>query len=100
VTHRQIFVSEPSSARRSVAKRAGADHLLDPAVDDVVAKVKELTGGFDCGVDVAFEAAGNGRALEVAIAATATRGRILNVSVWSKPATVSNSSCELVLACS
>ena len=56
---------------------------------DVVAKVKELTGGKDCGVDVAFEAAGNGKALEVAIAATCTRGRVLNVSVWSKPAVVS-----------
>lgn len=84
----QIIVSEPSSARRSVAERAGADHLLDPASTDVVAKVKELTGGKDCGVDVAFEAAGNGKALEVAIAATCTRGRVLNVSVWSKPAVV------------
>lgn len=82
-------MSEPSSARRAVAQRAGADHLLDPLSDDVVARVKELTGGLDCGVDVAFEAAGNGRALEAAIAATCTRGRILNVSVWSKPALVS-----------
>ncbi|GAA5986882.1 hypothetical protein JCM5350_000351 [Sporobolomyces pararoseus] len=84
----QIIVSEPSSARRAVAQRAGADHLLDPLNDDIVAKVKELTGGADCGVDVAFEAAGNGRALEAAIGATCTRGRILNVSVWSKPAVI------------
>ncbi|GAA5935372.1 2,3-butanediol dehydrogenase [Sporobolomyces koalae] len=84
----QIIVSEPSSARRAVAERAGADHLLDPMSIDVVAKVKELTGGPDCGVNVAFEAAGNGKALEAAIGATCTRGRVLNVSVWSKPAVI------------
>lgn len=83
-----IVVSEPSGTRRSVADRAGADHVLDPLSTDVVAKVKELTGGPDHGVDVAFEAAGVGSALMVAIGAVCTRGVVLNVSVWSKPAVI------------
>ncbi|GAA5823429.1 hypothetical protein JCM10212_005775, partial [Sporobolomyces blumeae] len=83
-----IIVSEPSSTRRAVAERAGAHHLLDPCSTDVVSTVKELTGGPDRGVDVAFEAAGVGSALTVAIGSVATRGTVLNVSVWSKPAVI------------
>ncbi|GJN94655.1 hypothetical protein Rhopal_007738-T1 [Rhodotorula paludigena] len=78
-----IICSEPSSTRRAKAQLAGAQHLLSPLETDVVARVKELTGA-DGGVDVAFEAAGNERALETGIKALKTRGTLLNVAVWSK----------------
>lgn len=78
-----IICSEPSSTRRAKAQLAGAQHLLSPLETDVVARVKELTGA-DGGVDVAFEAAGNERALEAGIKALKTRGTLLNVAVWSK----------------
>ncbi|GAA5887054.1 hypothetical protein JCM6882_009432 [Rhodosporidiobolus microsporus] len=85
-----VFVSEPSSTRRSKATLAGAHHVLCPIANDVVGTIKSLTGG--AGADVAFEAAGNERALKAAIEAVRTRGTICNVSVWSKaPAVEMNS---------
>lgn len=46
--------------------------------------MRELTGS-DEGVDVAFEAAGNERALDAGIRSLKVRGTLLNVSVWSRP---------------
>ncbi|GAA6035559.1 hypothetical protein JCM8097_000315, partial [Rhodosporidiobolus ruineniae] len=78
-----IFVSEPSPTRRQKAQLAGAQHLLDPLSTDVVGAVKALTNG--AGVDVAFEAAGNERALKAGLESLKTRGTLCNVSVWSAP---------------
>ncbi|BGP21090.1 hypothetical protein JCM10213_008996 [Rhodosporidiobolus nylandii] len=77
-----VFVSEPSSTRREKAALAGAHHLLDPLSTSVVETIKSLTGG--AGTDVAFEAAGNERALKAALESVKTRGTVLNVSVWSR----------------
>ena len=44
-----IIVSEPVAARREIAKRWGADVVVDPTTEDVVAIVKDATGGY--GVD-------------------------------------------------
>ena len=41
-----LFRSEPVAARRVIAKAWGADVVLDPASDDVVAAVKDATGGY------------------------------------------------------
>jgi L-iditol 2-dehydrogenase len=41
-----IIVTEPVAARRELAKRWGADIVLDPATDDVVAAIKDATGGY------------------------------------------------------
>ena len=41
-----IIVSEPVAERRAIAKRWGADLVLDPATDNVVAAVKDATGGY------------------------------------------------------
>lgn len=38
-------VSDPDAARRDVAKALGADFVIDPAVTDLPAFAKELTGG-------------------------------------------------------
>ncbi len=40
-----IIVSEPIAERREIAKRWGADLVLDPAKDDVKGAVKAATGG-------------------------------------------------------
>jgi len=79
-----VIISEPSSTRRSKAALAGAHHLFSPLEDDIPARVRELTGS-DEGVDVAFEAAGNERALDAGIRSLKVRGTLLNVSVWSTP---------------
>ena len=80
---RKVICSEPSSTRREKAKLAGAHHLFSPLETDIVAEVRKLTGS-DSGVDLAFEAAANERALVTAIKAVKTRGTVLNVSVWSR----------------
>lgn len=79
----KVICSEPSSTRREKAKLAGAHHLFSPLETDIVAEVRKLTSS-DSGVDLAFEAAANERALVTAIKAVKTRGTVLNVSVWSR----------------
>ena len=51
----RIIASDPVKERREAAARFGATDLIDPTVDDVVARSIELTDG---GVDYAFETAG------------------------------------------
>ncbi|GAA5935896.1 hypothetical protein JCM1841_005832 [Sporobolomyces salmonicolor] len=83
-----IITSEPSSTRRAVASKAGSHHVLDPLSTDVARTVKELAGAVENGVDVAFEAAAVGSAFTAALNSVKTRGTVLNVSVWSKPAQI------------
>ena len=52
----RIIVSDPVAGRREAAVALGATDLLDPAADDVVTAVRDLTAGI--GVDYAFETAG------------------------------------------
>lgn len=52
-----VIVSEPAAARRELAASVGvADQVIDPATEDVVEKVRKLTGGI--GADVAYDCAG------------------------------------------
>ena len=41
-----IIVSEPLAERRAIARRWGADLVLDPAADDVEEAVRDATGGY------------------------------------------------------
>lgn len=52
-----IFASDLSDYRLSLAQKAGADVLINPAKEDVVEKVKEMTGGLGAGVVI--ETSGN-----------------------------------------
>jgi threonine dehydrogenase-like Zn-dependent dehydrogenase len=51
-----VIAVEPIAFRRSRAKELGANHVFDPARDDVAAAVKEITRGL--GVDVAMDCSG------------------------------------------
>jgi len=53
-----LFVSDPNAHKRELAKRLGADDVIDPRVSDVVEVVREHTGGK--GVEYLIEAAGAG----------------------------------------
>ncbi len=73
----KIFVSDPVAERREMARSFGATHLIDPNVTtDVAAHVMEQTG---VGVDYAFEAAGVGALVELAVGATRNGGTIVMV---------------------
>ncbi len=59
---------------RDLALRLGATHALDPRAVDVVAAVKDLTGGK--GVDIGVEAAGNQQTLDLAANVTRMEGKL------------------------
>ncbi|HZP96436.1 MAG TPA: alcohol dehydrogenase catalytic domain-containing protein [Candidatus Limnocylindria bacterium] len=67
-----VIVSEPEPERRAKAKELGADALIDPATEDYVARVNELSGGN--GANVTYVAIGVPKAIEAAVAAAAKRG--------------------------
>ena len=52
-----VLASDFNPFRRDLATKMGAHHSFDPAKDDVVARVKELTGGI--GVDLVCEMSGH-----------------------------------------
>ena len=52
----RITVIEPSPERRELAKKLGAQHVIDPTCENVVEKCMEITDGI--GFDVVFEMSG------------------------------------------
>lgn len=67
--------------RAEVARRMGADVVLDPSSVDVVAEVKRLTGGF--GADVAIEALGMQETFENALRCVRPGGTVSSLGVYS-----------------
>ena len=67
--------------RAEVARRMGADVVLDPEAVDVVAEVKRLTGGF--GADVAIEALGLQVTFENALRSVRPGGTVSSLGVYS-----------------
>jgi threonine dehydrogenase-like Zn-dependent dehydrogenase len=82
----QIIVSEVAEMRKQYAKDFGAHVVLDPTKDDIVARVRELTGGW--GVNVTFDAAGVQAGLDQAILALKARGTHVNIAIWEKRCTI------------
>lgn len=52
----KIIVSEPMEFKRDLAKKFGADYVIDPTTQNVVQEVEKITGGMGC--DVVYECAG------------------------------------------
>jgi Zn-dependent alcohol dehydrogenase len=72
----RIIAADPLPARRETARRFGATDLLDPTVDNVVARAHELTG---VGVDYAFDAVGRASLVQDGIQATRNGGTTVAV---------------------
>ncbi|GAB7360463.1 hypothetical protein MBLNU230_g8415t1 [Neophaeotheca triangularis] len=79
----QILVSEVSSKRKEFALAFGADAVLDPTRDDIVAQCRQLCD--NRGPDIVFDCAGVQAGLDQAILAVRARGTIVNIAVWEKP---------------
>ena len=75
-----IICVDGDEHRRSVAKTMGADVVLDPKEQDVVAEVKRLTGG---GVDVAIEALGLQETFENSLRCLRPGGTLSSLGVYS-----------------
>jgi alcohol dehydrogenase len=72
---------DPVAERRETSLRFGASHTLDPKTDNVVARLKELTGGR--GVDVAIEALGRQETFESALRSIRPGGVLSSLGVYS-----------------
>lgn len=85
----QIIVSSTSPRRLDVAKELGADLVLDPTVDDVPARILEITqqrsGGRKVGADLVIDAAGVEQTLNSALLAVRAGGSMVCVAVYEKP---------------
>lgn len=76
---RNVLVSEVSESRKQMARELGADRIIDPISDDLLAAVREATGGR--GASVSFDASGVGAAtLQPAIDALEPGGRCVIVA--------------------
>jgi NADPH2:quinone reductase len=69
-----VIASASTTEKLDLAARHGADHLVNSSKDDVVARIRQLTGG----VDVAFDPVG-GDAFRAALKCINFEGRILVV---------------------
>lgn len=66
--------------RLAMAKRMGADVVIDRTQEDVVARIKQLTGG---GADVAIEALGQQGTFESALRSIRPGGTVSSLGVYS-----------------
>jgi len=80
-----VIVIESAPARQKAALDHGADLVFGPD-DDVVATIKDLTGGL--GADVAIEAVGVPETFELCTQVIRPCGRVANVGVHGAPATL------------
>lgn len=71
----KVTVIEPVATKRSLALRLGADYVIDPFNEDVVAKAMEITEG--AGYDVVYEASGVPSAAELCMHMIRGKGRII-----------------------
>jgi len=84
--HGRIIVSEVSAQRKSFAREFGADIILDPTKEDIVARCKELCD--NQGVHVVYDCAGVQAGLDQAVQAVRARGQVVNIAIWEKPCTI------------
>jgi 2-desacetyl-2-hydroxyethyl bacteriochlorophyllide A dehydrogenase len=75
-----VIAVEPVAERQEMARRLGANVVLDPGQGDVVAGIKDLTGGQ--GVDVAVEAIGLQETFDACANAVRRGGAISSVGVY------------------
>jgi threonine 3-dehydrogenase len=80
-----VFATETNEKRRSMARKMGADVVLNPAAEDAVAKILSETSG--TGVDALLEMSGNPTAIQQGFKALRAGGRasLLGIPTESVP---------------
>ncbi len=81
-----VIVSEPSDYRRELAKKVGADYVINPFEEDPVKAVMDITDG--AGVEVFLEFSGAPKALEQGLAATTPGGRVSLLGLFPRDVTL------------
>lgn len=82
----RVIVSEVNSTRAALARSLDVGDVLDPSGVDVTAWVKDETDGI--GVDAVIECSGNERALQTALTAVRSAGRISQTGLHTKAAAI------------
>jgi alcohol dehydrogenase len=82
----RIVAIDLADSRLEGARRFGADITINNSDEDAVELIMELTGGL--GADVAFEAVGVPQTFELATDLVRPGGRVANIGVHGKPATL------------
>ena len=82
---RSVFATDINPERLEMARKMGADVVMD-ARDDVVARLKEETDGN--GVDIVLEMSGSAAALHQGLAAVTNGGRVSLLGTHAVPATL------------
>ncbi|WP_284944619.1 zinc-dependent alcohol dehydrogenase [Acidisoma cladoniae] len=74
----RVIVIDPIAHRRAAALKLGADTVIDPATENAVERVMELTGK---GADLVIEAAGHDRSLGVVFDLVREEGRVAMIGI-------------------
>jgi len=82
----KVMVSDPSEYRLELAKRMGADVVLNPKVSNISGPVLSATNGD--GVDVLLEVSGSAKAFTEAITLVTAGGRVSLLGIFSKNVSV------------
>lgn len=83
---RHVVVIDIAQSRLELAKKIGADIVVNSASQDARAVIDELTD--DLGADVAMEAVGVPESFEQAVRLVRPGGHVANIGVHGKPATL------------
>ena len=81
-----LIALDMNDVRLAKAKAFGADMVMNPGKEDVVAKIKELTGGYGC--DIYIEASGHPSSVQQGLDMIRKMGRFVEFSVFGSPVTV------------
>ncbi len=84
-TPKKLIVLDTFEDRLELAKKFGADIVMNPAKENVIQKVLDMTGGYGC--DVYIEATGNPIGAIQGLEMTRKLGRFVEMSVFGKPVT-------------
>lgn len=82
----RVFISEVNPTRAALARSLDVGEVLDPTRDDVVTALKDATDGV--GADAVIECSGNERALQTALAAVRSAGRVSQTGLHTKAASI------------
>lgn len=81
-----LIVADVDEHRLSIARKLGADVIINSQQENVVRKVRELTGRVGC--DVVLEASGHPAAVDQAISMLRKQGRMMEFGVFAEKASV------------
>jgi len=82
----EAIVADPSPARRAALTALGARTVLDPDACDVVAAIRDLTGGR--GADASIDAAGGAKAFAAMLHGTRVDGTAVVVAIHHEPVVI------------